>query len=340
MRLDEILEKLCSLRGVSGDEDEVAEFICSYLEGKCVYYRDNLGNVIAHVAGKPAAQKLLVSAHMDEVGLIVTYINSDGTLNFSTVGGIDSRILFGKRFYIGKNRVVGVAAGQAVHKLSKEEAKKAPDADELVIDIGCQSREEAQKLVSIGDTAVFDSQFLRFGNGLIKARAIDDRVGCAIMLRLIDENPGYDMWFSFVVQEEVGLRGAAAAAFSVAPDAALVLEATTASDIPSCAAHKRVCEVGKGPVVSFMDRRTIYDKGLYKLAFETADEMGLPCQTKTLIAGGNDAGAISQSGGGVKTAAVSLPCRYLHSPSCVISSSDLENSYALVRALCGRIAGG
>jgi endoglucanase len=157
------------------------------------------------------------------------------------------------------------------------------------------------------------------------------------MLSLIDGELEYDTYFTFVVQEEVGLRGAEAAAYTVNPDVAVVLESTTASDIPQSSAEKRVCEVGKGPVVSFMDRRTIYDKKLYALAFETAEQSGLPIQTKTMVAGGNDAGAISVSRGGVRTVSVSLPCRYLHSPSCVISENDLENAYLLTKNLLERI---
>ena len=172
---------------------------------------------------------------------------------------------------------------------------------------------------------------MRFGEGMIKARAIDDRAGCAIMLALIDEELEYDTCFTFVVQEEVGLRGSGAAAFTVDPEMAIVLESTTAADIPSAAGEKRVCEVGKGPVVSYMDRRTIYDKQLYALAFDTARGLDIPCQTKTMVAGGNDAGAISLARWGVRTAAISLPCRYLHSPSCVIAESDLENAYLLTR---------
>ena len=157
------------------------------------------------------------------------------------------------------------------------------------------------------------------------------------MLELIDGELEYDTWFSFVVQEEVGLRGAQAASYTIAPDIAVVLEATTASDIPSSSGEKRVCELRKGPVVSYMDRHTIYDKELYRLAFETADSLGIPCQTKTMVAGGNDAGAISVAHGGVRTMAVSLPCRYLHSPSCVIAGSDLDSAYKLTKNLLERI---
>lgn len=338
MELTERLEEFCALGGISGDEGEVRDYICAALEGKCEFRIDNLGSIIAFKKGKkPAKHKLLISAHMDEVGFIVTYICSDGSLKFSAVGGIDPRVVFGRRVLVGKNRHIGVIGGKAVHNLTEKQRSQAPDISDMVIDIGCTSKEEAEKIAAVGDSVIFDSKFLRFGEGRIKARAIDDRAGCAIMLKLIDETPEYDTWFSFVVQEEVGLRGAEAAAFSVAPDMAIVLEATTAADIPSSSEEKRVCEFGKGPVVSFMDRHTIYDKELYRLAFEQAQAIGIPCQTKTMIAGGNDAGAIHTSRGGVRTAAVSLPCRYLHSPSCVIDEQDLKDAYKLVKKLAERI---
>ena len=152
------------------------------------------------------------------------------------------------------------------------------------------------------------------------------------MIKLLHEKPEYDTYFVFNVQEEIGLRGSTVSAFSVAPDFAIVLEATTAADIDGVSGAKRVCVLGDGPVVSFMDKRTIYDKELYQLAFDIAT-----CQTKTMIAGGNDAGAIHTSGNGIRTIAISVPCRYLHSPSSVIEMSDLESSYKLVKILARRI---
>ena len=158
-----------------------------------------------------------------------------------------------------------------------------------------------------------------------------------MMISLMQEDLPFDTYFVFNVQEEIGLRGSGASAYSVAPDFALVLEATTAADIDGVSGGKKVCCLGSGPVVSFMDRRTIYDRELYRLAFDTAREIGVPCQTKSAVAGGNDAGAIHISGKGVRTLAVSVPCRYLHSPACVIESADLESTYALVHELAGRI---
>jgi len=336
--MTDMLRELCLLDGISGDEGAVRDHIISRIGDKAEVTVDDLGNVIAFVKGKSSPKnKVMVSAHMDEVGMIVTYINTDGTVRVSPVGGIDPRVVFGRRVRIGKAGIYGVAGGKAVHNLSAEERKKSVPFDKIVIDIGCDSKEETEKLVSLGDSVRFVSDFTEYGDGYVKCKAIDDRAGCAIMLRLIDEGVPCDTYFTFVVQEEIGLRGATCAAYTVAPDYAVVLEATTAADIPSASGADRVCELGKGPVVSFMDRHTMYDKELYRLAFETAAENGLPCQTKTRVAGGNDAGAIHVSRGGVRTCAVSLPCRYLHSPSCVIKREDFENAYTLTKLMLDRI---
>lgn len=332
------LKELCLLNGISGDESCVREYIIEKIRDKCDYSVDNLGNITAFRKGKKTPEKkLMIAAHMDEVGLIVTSVRSDGTLTFETVGGIDSAVIIGKRVKIGKNGLSGVVGSKAIHKLSAEEREKAPKISDLYIDFGASDKAEAEKYVSAGECVYFDSEFMEFGNNRIKSKAIDDRAGCALMLRLIEEEPEYDTFFVFNVQEEIGLRGSTVSAFSLQPDIAIVLEATTAADIDGADCAAKVCTINDGPVVSFMDRSTMYDKELYKTAFETAKENGIKCQTKSMIAGGNDSGAIHISGKGVRTIAVSLPCRYLHSPSCVISKQDFDDAYRLVKLMMKRV---
>ena len=331
--MKELLKELCLADSISGDEHAVRDLIISKIKDVCDYRIDNLGNLICFKKGKKKPpKKLMICAHMDEVGLMVTYVRPDGTLSFGCVGGIDPSVIIGRRVRIGKKGITGVVGSTAVHNLSKEQKEKAPELDSLYIDIGAADKEEAEKYVSLGDCVYFDSEFTELGDHCVKSKAIDDRAGCAIMIKLLHEKPDYDTYFVFNVQEEVGLRGSAASAYSVAPDFAIVLEATTAADIDGVSGAKRVCELGSGPVVSFMDNRTIYDKELYQLAFAIAT-----CQTKTMIAGGNDAGAIHTSGSGVRTIAVSVPCRYLHSASCVIDMNDLISSYKLVKNISKRI---
>lgn len=331
--MKELLKELCLTDGISGDEKAVRELIISKIKDHCEYRVDNLGNLICFKKGrKTPEKKLMICAHMDEVGLIITSIRPDGTLTFGCVGGIDPAVIIGRQVHIGEKHINGVVGSTAVHNLSKEQREKAPKTDSLYIDIGAADKEDAEKYISLGDPVYFDSEFTELGSRRVKSKAIDDRAGCAMMIKLMHEELEYDTYFVFNVQEEIGLRGSAVSSFSVAPDFAIVLEATTAADIDGVSGEKRVCELNGGPVVSFMDNRTIYDKELYRLAFDIA-----PCQTKTMIAGGNDAGSIHISGNGVRTIAVSVPCRYLHSPSCVIEMNDLENSYKLVKILAKRI---
>ena len=342
--MKELLKELCMTDGVSGDEISVRELITEKIKDVCEYRTDNLGSLICFKKGRRTPEKkLMICAHMDEVGFIITAIRPDGTLCFGNVGGIDPSVIIGRQVTVKNHStgdiIYGVVGSTAVHNLSKEQREKPPKSDSLYIDIGAEDKEDAEKLVSPGDCAYFVSDFEEFGERRIKSKAIDDRAGCAMMIELLHEELEYDTYFVFNVQEEIGLRGSTASSFAVAPDFAIVLEATTAADIDGASGAKRVCELGKGPVVSFMDRSTMYDKELYHLAFDIAVEEGFPCQTKSMIAGGNDAGAIHISGKGVRTIAVSVPCRYLHSPSSVIETADLENSYRLVKILAKRIHG-
>lgn len=330
----ELLEKLCRINGTSGDEGKVRDFIISEISGYCDYTVDPLGSIIAYKKGKNSAKnKVMISAHMDEVGMIVTSIKSDGTLTVSAVGGIDARVAIGRQVRVGDNDISGVIGAKAIHNLSADEKKTAPKFSNLYVDIGAEDKASAEKLVSLGDRVHFSSEFLTFGDGFVKGKAIDDRFGCTVMIDLIKSELPYDCVFTFVVQEEVGLRGARPAAYTVDPDFALVLEATTAADIPLASAEKRCCELGKGAVVSHMDRSTIYDKELYSISREIAKEQGIGWQTKTMVAGGNDSGAIHISRGGVRTMAISAPCRYLHSPSCVVKFSDLEDCEKLAEIM-------
>ncbi len=335
--MKELLKELCLINGTSGDEILVRQAIIEKIKDFCDYRVDNLGNLIAFCKGKKSSdKKLMIAAHTDEVGFIVTYINSDGTLCFNEVGGIDTTAAIGRQVTVG-NGIKGVVGSTAIHNLSKEQREKPPKYENMYIDIGADSKEEAEKLVRLGDSVYFDSEFVELGENCVKSKAIDDRAGCAVMIQLIREGVEYDTYFVFNVQEEVGLRGSTVSSFSVAPDFAIVLEATTASDIDGVSGAKKVCSLGKGPVVGFMDRSTVYDKELYRMAFESAENLGIPCQTKTMIAGGNDSGAIHKSRGGVRTIAVSVPCRYIHSPSCVINKEDFENTLTLTRELARRI---
>lgn len=336
-----LLRKLCAADGISGDEGEVRDLIINETKDCADEIRiDNLGNILVHKKGRDRAEnKLMLSAHMDEVGLMVTDITSDGFLKFDEVGGLDRRVVVGKRVRVGKNGTNGVIGIKPVHLTNGDENAAIPAYSEMYIDIGADSRDDALSVVGIGDSICFDSEFAET-ESTIRSKAIDDRFGCLVLIELIKSDLKYDTDFAFVVQEEVGLRGAKVAAYSIDPEFALVIETTTAADIPEIEPTKQVCTLGEGAVVSVMDRTTIYDKGLVKAAFETAEQIGVKAQYKRAVAGGNDAGIIHKSNGGIRTLAISLACRYLHAPNCVANKSDCESVMLLAHKMAEKIAGG
>lgn len=335
----EKLEKLCLIDGVSGREHAVRDYILSEINGKCEYEVDPMGNILVFKKGKNrAAKKVMLTAHMDEVGFIVTYICDNGFLKFTNVGGVDSKVTVGKNVTVGENNIKGVIGNKAIHLCHGDEETASPKLSKLYIDIGANNREEAEKVVEAGDSVHFVSDFVHFGENKIKAKAIDDRFGCAIMLKMIEEELEYDTYFAFLVQEEVGCRGASAASFSIKPDYAIVLEATTAADVAFVAEEDTVCKQGCGAVVSFMDRSTLYNRDMFKGAFRLAKDNNISVQTKTTVAGGNDAGAIHKSNGGIYTTAVSLPCRYIHSATSVADIRDMKSCYDLAKLLAKEYA--
>ena len=336
----ETLETLCCLNGVSGCEDEVRDYI---LERTMPYAdeirTDSMGNLMVFKKGAVTpARRVMMAAHMDEVGLIVTDITDEGCLRFDTAGGIDRRILPGKRVLVSEQRVPGAIGLKPIHLTTGEERKGLPKLRELSIDIGAADRAGAEALVSLGDIVCFDSGFVPFGEGFIKAKAIDDRVGCASMLTLLEEDLPCDCWFAFTVQEEVGCRGARIAARSVEPEVCLVLEGTTAADIPGVEGAERICRLGEGIVIPFMDGGTIYDRELYKQLSRLAEENGIPWQTKTRIAGGTDGSVIQRSGAGTQVAAVSVAVRNIHSPAGIAKQSECEAQPALARLFLEKLA--
>ena len=329
----ELLKELCRLNGVSGAEDPVRNFIQTQAQPYADSLRsDALGNLIVFKRGKKSTgNKLLLTAHMDEVGVIVTRITEEGFLKFDFVGGVDRRVAIGKPVVLGENEIPGLIGLKAIHLVSSEEEKKVPKTDALYIDIGAKDREEAEKLVPPGTYGSFVGPPQEFGQGFLKAKAIDDRIGCAIMLELLKEDLPLDVTFAFTAQEEVGTRGAFGTAFSVSPEVALVLETTTAADLPGVEGARRVCAPGKGPVISYMAGATIYDRDLFENLRRLAEDHGIPWQTKEYIAGGNDARTIQRSRSGVRVAALSAAVRYLHAPATVGSLADFENMWKLTR---------
>ena len=336
------LKTLCYLSGVSGAEDEVRNYILErVMEHADEIKTDSMGNLMVFKKGKAAPpQRIMLAAHMDEVGLIVTGYLDDGSLRFACVGGIDRRVLIGKKVFVGPQRLLGVIGNKAYHLVSRDEEKTVPKVDDMYIEIGCASREEAEKAVSLGDVCAFDDTVVEFGDGYLKAKAIDDRVGCAAMIKLIESELPCDTWFAFTVQEEVGTRGARTAAFTLEPEVSLILEGTTATDLPGIDEGKRICSAGEGVVIPFIDGGTIYDRGMYAMLCRIADERGIKHQTKRRIAGGTDASAIQRSRGGVRAAGIACALRNIHSQSSVGKISEFDDMLALARAFLEEFAKG
>lgn len=333
--MTKLLKQLCLLNGTSGDECGVRDFIISEIKNHCEFKIDNLGNIIAFKKGKNRpAKKVMLDAHMDEVGLIITSITPDGFLKFKTVGGIMPTSLMLRKVKIGEN-LNGAISGKPIHLLKGDEAKKSPPEDSLYIDIGATSKEDAEKFVSVGDRGVICGDFIENEDTVI-SKAIDDRIGCAVLIELIKNYNEYDFYATFTVQEEIGLRGAKVASFSVNPDSAIVIEGATASDIAGVPEEKTVCKLGGGPVVSFMDGATVYDRKYYKAALQS----GIKCQPKSAVTGGNNAGAIHLNREGIRTVAISVPSRYIHSESTVANKEDFKNLYRLAEFMLSGIASG
>ena len=335
----ELMKELCALPGPSGCEDAVRAFVLKRVKPFADEIRtDAIGTVMVFRKGRKALDRpVALCAHMDEVGVIIKKITEDGMLKFGFVGGVDPRVVIGRPVRFGD--VPGVIGIKAVHLTTAAERRTMPKTKNLYIDIGATSRAAAEKLVSLGDYGVFDSAVVEFGDGLIKAKAIDDRVGCAALLRLLEDEPPVDTWFCFTVQEETGLRGAASMAFALDPGFAMVLEGTTAADLAEVKGADAVCRVRGGVVLPFMDGATIYDAELFELLRDACIKRGIPWQTKTRVAGGTDAGRIHKSRAGVRVCAAAAPVRYIHSPSSVAAKADCEAVLAAARAFLEELGG-
>jgi endoglucanase len=335
----ELIETLCRIPGVTGDESAVAAYIEARMkEAGCETSFDKTGNLTVKKQGKARPKTpVTLFAHMDEVGLIISKIQTDGFLKFKTVGGIDPRVLLSKTVFIGEKRVRGVIGIKAVHLQTKEARQKAPDTDKMYIDIGAKDKDEAEAEVSLGDYAAFDDAAEYFGQRRICVKALDDRAGCAAIMETLSGELPYDVKAVFTVGEEIGTRGARTAAIEASGGVAVIVETTTCADFDGVPENKKVTRLGEGPAVSFIDNSTFYDPKLVKLALSWAKEENITHQIKKSGAGGNDAGAVSQGFGGNKVLSVSMPCRYLHSPSSVISLDDYDNTKRLLAALINKL---
>ncbi len=332
-----MLKNYTELFGVSGCENAVRNKILADIKSYITSYEiDSMGNLVAYKNVGEDKKTIILSAHMDEVGLIVTGITKDGMLKFDTVGGIDESVLVSKKVYSGD--IYGVIGIKPFHHCSKAEKDEVPSLEDLFIDIGAKNEEEAMKVVTPGDYFGFVSDYTEFGDGFIKAKALDDRVGCCAIVEALKEDYDVNLICLFNVQEETGLRGAKGSVYGKSADYAIVVECTTANDLTGVKPNMTVTTLGGGAAISVMDSASIADRELFRMLVETAEKNKIMYQKKRAATGGNDAGAIHIGMGGIKTCSVSVPSRYIHSPSSVIKKSDYDSVKNLVIAFLKSIS--
>lgn len=318
-----MLKELTSAFGVSGMEQEVRDIILKYAEP---YFdkltTDFMGNVIGYKKGRTGNRTIMLCAHMDEVGLIVTEITKEGYLKFKPIGGIDPRVLISKSVMIGNDKTIGVIGSKPKHLI--KDNKSSLDFKDLFIDIGAKNDDEFEGKISIGDYVCFMGDYIEFGDGLVKSKALDDRVGCAILLDLMKEEFDVNIYYVFTVQEEVGCRGAKVVSFNLDIDEAIVVEGTTCSDLAVDKDYQFSTKIGQGAAISILDRGSYANKRIANKLYNYAIDNNIKVQWKQTTMGGNDASAIHIAKNGIKTAAISVPCRYIHSPASVASLADIK----------------
>jgi putative aminopeptidase FrvX len=332
------IKELTALPGPSGSEDAVRAYILDQalkLTGEARV--DRLGSVIAIKRGTAAnPATVMACAHMDEVAFLITRVEDSGLLRFEATGSVDSRILPSQRVLI-RGSLRGVIGSMPVHLLKPEDIKKPPKIDEMYIDIGAADRNGALKLAKPGDWAVFDSPYVEFGERLVKAKALDDRAGCSLLLEALEGRYPATLVAVFSAMEEIGSLGAMAAAYAVRPDAACVLEGTTCADMHGVPDHLRVTVIGRGPAITVMDHSAISDEKLREYLIAAAMRENIPWQHRAGSFGGTDAGHIQPAHAGVPVVNINVPCRYIHSPVSVMSLDDYGNALKLLKVFLGGI---
>jgi endoglucanase len=326
-----LLEKLCNAMAVSGDEGEVRRIVLEEVKPYADEVKvDALGSVLVRKKGagkKPL--RVLLDAHMDEVGFMIVADDSDGFFQFETVGWIDERHLAGKQVIAGKSRTPGVVGAKPIHMTTWGERQRAIDVDALRIDLGPEGK------ARVGDRAVFATKFKRVGPSIM-AKSIDDRIGVAILIELLKHAPKHiELCLSFSVQEEIGLRGAKVAGYYFEPDLAIAVDSTPARDLPDHDGRENFTyntKLGLGPAIYMANSSTIDDPRLVKFLAETAEKHNIPYQFRQPGGGGTDAGAIQKSRAGVPVVSVSVPHRYTHSPISVSRVEDWKNTLNLLHA--------
>lgn len=341
--MKDLLKKLADAPGVSGFEDEVRNIIIDELNDHVDSVEvDELGNVITTRKGKADGKKIMLAAHMDEIGLMVRYIDKEGFIKFSKIGGINDQMLLNQEVSIHTSNglVIGVIGSKPPHRMKESERKKVIEYENMFIDIGASNKEEAEGIVQLGDPVTIKQEFTKLGK-LYMGKALDNRIGCAVMVEVMKKAKSNATVYGVgTVQEEVGLKGAKTAAFRLNPDMALALDVTIAGDHPGIKEEDAPAKTGKGPGIILTDasgRGLITHPKVKELLISVADEEEIPYQLEVSEGGTTDATAIHLTREGIPTGVISPPTRYIHTPVSVVAIEDVENAVKLILAVLERL---
>lgn len=331
-----LLSKICTTPGASGFEQKVRELVIEELKGLVDEVEtDNMGNVYAIKKGKQD-KKVMIGAHMDEIGFIVTHIDDKGFIRFHTLGGFDPKTLTAQRVIIhGKKDVIGVMASKPIHVMTADERNKVAQLSDYFIDTGLTA-EEVKDLISIGNPVTREREFIEMGN-CVNGKSLDNRLAVFILIETLKALKGkevpYDIYGVFTVQEEVGIRGANVSALKIKPDFGFGLDTTIAFDLPGAAAHEMITKLGEGTAIKIMDASTICDYRMVDYMKKTADKHKIKWQSEILTAGGTDTAGIQRMvEGGSIAGAVSIPTRHLHQVIEMANKDDIKGSIDLLVA--------
>ncbi|MEW6085238.1 MAG: M20/M25/M40 family metallo-hydrolase [Chloroflexota bacterium] len=331
-----MLEKLCNAVAVSGDEREVRSLVLKEIEDYADEVKvDALGNVLATRRGRGKRRmRVMLDAHMDEVGFMLVAEDGEGIYRFETVGGIDSRHLIGKQVYVGNERTPGVIGGKPVHLMESSERTRKVSVDSLRMDLGLAGK------AKVGDRAGFATKFRRVGPSIM-AKSIDDRIGVATLIELFKHAPAnLDLCAAFTVQEEIGLRGAKVAAQYFDPDLSIAIDSTPANDLPDFDGNENATyntKLGLGPAIYVADGSTLHDPRLVRFLQAVASSAGIPCQLRQPGGGGTDSAAIQRALAGIPAVSVSVPHRYTHSPVSLARVDDWRHTLTLLHAALKKV---
>ncbi|MBD8491230.1 M42 family metallopeptidase [Echinicola sp. CAU 1574] len=332
-----LLKQVCEIAGAPGFEKRIRDLVVEVVSPLVDEVKvDNLGNVIAIKKGanNPEGKKVMVAAHMDEIGFIVTHIDDNGFLRFHTLGGFDPKTLTAQRVIVhGKKDLIGVMGSKPIHVMTPEERNKLPKTTDYFIDLG-MSKEEVQQYVQVGDPVTRDRELVEMGN-CVNCKSIDNRVAVFILLEALRtlKNPPYDVYATFTVQEEVGLRGANVAAHGIDPDFGIALDTTIAYDVPGASPHEKITELGKGTAIKVMDAMTICDYRMVDYMKKVAGKRDIKWQPEILTAGGTDTAGVQRMGKqGAIAGAISIPTRHLHQVIEMANKDDIAASVVLLNA--------